>query len=159
MDIFKETNTGLEIALDNMSKASLKKMAANVIDNVEQGNADALEEYIKAKGIVELATSITDGLKAEAIKEAEKYGNEDKILGCSFQVKSVPYTYDFSHNEEWLLLNAHLDATKRQMKEIETKMIDAMRYAEIIDDRTGEVIPPAKIKSGGGQTVSITIPK
>ena len=159
MDIFKETNTGLEIALDNMSKASLKKMAGNVIDNVEQGNADALQEYIKAKGIVELATSITDGLKEEAIREAEKYGKEDKILGCSFQVKSVPYTYDFSDNEEWLLLNAHLDATKKQMKEIETKMIDAMRYAEIIDDRTGEVIPPAKIKSGGGQTVSITIPK
>ncbi len=33
MDIFKETKTGLEIALDNMSKASLKNIASNVISN------------------------------------------------------------------------------------------------------------------------------
>jgi len=159
MDIFKETTTGTEIALDNISKASLKGMATKVIHNVNEGNANALEEYIKAKGLVELATAITDGLKAEAIKEAEKYGSDSKLLGCSFQVKSVPYTYDFSDSDEWTLLNSRLDAIKKQMKEIESKMIDAMRYAEIIDDRTGEVIPPAKIKSGGGQTVSITIPK
>jgi hypothetical protein len=45
------------------------------------------------------------------------------------------------------------------MKEIEQKMIDAMKYAEIIDDRTGEVIPPAVVKKRGGKTIAITIPK
>lgn len=158
MDIFKETQTGLEIALDNMSKASLKAMAANVIENVENGNADALHEYIKAKGIVELATAITDGLKAEAIREAEKYSSEDKVFGCSVQVKSVPYTYDFSHDGEWKSLQLQIDALKERQKEREKKMIDAMKYSELTDEY-GEVIPPAKIKSGGGQTVSITIPK
>jgi hypothetical protein len=158
MDIFKETKTGLEIALDNMSKASLKNIASNVITNVEDGNANALREYIKAKGIIELATSITDGLKAAAISEAEKYSSNDKMLGCSFQVKSVPYSYDFSHDAEWSSLQEQIDALKETQKQREKKMIDAMRYSELVDEY-GEVVPAAIIKSGGGQTVSITIPK
>lgn len=159
MDIFKETNNGgLEIALDNMSKASLKSIASNVLENVFSGNADALEEYIKAKGIAELASFITDGLKSEAIKEASRYSAEDKVLGCSIQVKSSPYQYDFSHDEEWDLLNRQIQMLRNEQKEREKKMIDAMRYTELVDEN-GEVIPPAIIKSGGGETIAVTIPK
>lgn len=159
MDIFKETTEGFELAINNISKSSLKSIADNIVETAKNGNSDPLQEYIKAKGIAELASAITDGLKDLAISEAEKYGNNDKVMGCGIQVKSLPYQYDFSDNEEWLLLQANLDSVKKRIKEIETMMIDAMKYAEVIHPETGEVIPPAKIKSGGGQTVSITIPK
>ncbi len=45
------------------------------------------------------------------------------------------------------------------MKEREKKMIDATRYAELIDEDTGEVIPPAKVKGHGASALVIKIPK
>lgn len=158
MDIFSTKNDSLVINLENITKTGLSDFAEKIISNVMDGNADPIREYIKAKGLAELAAQISEGLKDEAIREVEKYSGQETIYGCKIQVKGTPTTYDFSHNDEWALLNAQLDSIKKQMKSIEQKMIDAMKYAEIIDDRTGEVIPPARIKKEGGQTIAITIP-
>lgn len=158
MDIFNTSNQGLAINLETITKSVLSDISERIISNVMDGDADPLKEYIKAKGLSELASQILDGLKDEAVREAEKYGSESTVSGCKIVLKSTPTTYDFSHNDEWALLNAQLDSVKKQMKQIEQKMIDAMKYAEIIDDRTGEVIPPAQVKKAGGQTLAITIP-
>lgn len=158
MDIFSKKEEGLVINLDNISKTYLSDVADRIISNVMDGDADPLKEYIKAKGLSELSSQILDGLKDEAIREAEKYENDAVVSGCKVQIKNTPTTYDFSHNDEWALLNAQLDSVKKQMKQIEQKMLDAMKYAEVIDDRTGEVIPPAIVKKEGSQTIAITIP-
>lgn len=159
MNIFEEKKEGVMLSLDNMTKSAIGNIASKIIENVTEGNTDALQEYIKAKGLSELSDAIVSGIKELAIDEASKYEEGASVAGCKFQVRSLADTYDFSHNDEWALLNAQLDSVKRQMKEVEQKMIDAMRYAEIIDDRTGEVIPPAIIKKSGGKTIAITIPK
>lgn len=158
MDIFAKKEKGLIINLDNITKTYLGDVADRIISNVMDGDADPLQEYIKAKGLSELSSQILEGLKDEALREAEKYENEAIVSGCKIQIKNTPTTYDFSHNDEWALLNAQLDSVKKQMKQIEQKMLDAMKYAEVIDDRTGEVIPPAQIKKAGGQTLAVTIP-
>lgn len=158
MNIFDTKQDGLVINLDGITKSHIAEISDKIISNVMDGNEDALKAYIKAKGLSELASSIVDGLKDEAIKEAEKYSDSETVFGCKVQVKNTPTTYDFSHNDEWALLNSRLDSIKREMKQIEQKMLDAMKYAEVVDDRTGEVIPPAQIKKAGSQTLAITIP-
>lgn len=159
MNIFEDKRETGILSLDNMTKTAISDIASRVIENVNEGNTDALKEYIKAKGLSELSDAIVSGIKELAIDEASKYEEGASVVGCKFQVRSLADTYDFSHNDEWALLNAQLDSVKKQMKEIEQKMIDAMKYAEIIDDRTGEVIPPAIVKKSGGKTIAITIPK
>ena len=56
IDIFKEEDKGMVIALDNISKANLSNMANQVVFNcIDYGNEDPLEAYIKAKGLAEIA--------------------------------------------------------------------------------------------------------
>lgn len=158
MDIFKEENNVISIGIDNITKSNLSNMASGVIHNVLNGNTDALHEYIKAKALSEMATMMVDGLKEAALSEADKYAGQENIFGCKVVVKSTPTSYDFSHDDEWRILNESIEALKVKMKERETQMIEATKYAELVTT-DGEVIPAAEVKKQGGTTLSITIPR
>lgn len=157
MDIFGKKEDALIINLEKISKSYISDISQKIVNNVVDGNADPMQEYIKAKGLSELSAQIMDGLKDEAIREAEKYADGDKILGCKFQVKNTPTTYDFSHDDEWRILNQEIENLKARQKQREKKMFDAMKYVELTDEY-GELIPAAEIKKQGGQTIAITIP-
>jgi hypothetical protein len=156
MDIFGKQE-GLVINLDNITKSHLSDVSDKIIKNVMDGNEDAIQQYIKAKGLSELASQVLEGLKDEAVREAEKYGNDVVISGCKVQIKNTPTSYDFSHDSEWSIINNDIEKLKAELKAREKKMLDAMNYSELVDD-SGEIIPPAQVKKSGGQTLAITIP-
>lgn len=159
IDIFKEEDKGMVIALDNMSKANLSHMANQVVFNcIDYGNEDPLEAYIKAKGLAEIADKIMEGLKNHAIKDAYKFEKDQKVMGCTVVVKSTPTTYDYSHNEEWVNLSNEIAMLTEKRKEIEKAMVQAMNYAEVVD-ADGVIVEPAVVKKAGGETIQITIPK
>jgi|LakMenEpi03Aug12_release.lakeMendotaPanAssembly.Ray.scaffolds.fasta_scaffold31592_14 hypothetical protein len=159
MDIFKEDSTGMILALDNLSKANLSKMANEIVfTSLNGGYEDPLEAYVKAKGLGEIADGIMTGLKDYAIKEAYKFDKEQKVIGCSVLVKSVPNTYDFSSNPSWVHLNNEINRLKAEQKEIEKQMILAIGYSEMVS-ADGEIIQPAVVKKAGGETIQVTIPK
>lgn len=159
MDIFKEDSTGMILALDNLSKANLSKMANEIVlTSIEGGYEDPLEAYIKAKGLSEIADGIMTGLKGYAIKEAYQYEKEQKVLGCTVLVKATPNTYDFSYNPSWVHLNNEINRLKAEQKEIEKQMILAIGYSEMIS-ADGELITPAVVMKVGGETIQVTIPK
>lgn len=158
IDIFKEKDNGLSIAIDNITKSNLSQMANGVIHNVLNGNTDPLHEYIKAKALSELAGMMVDGLKEVAVSEADKYAGQENIFGCKVVVKATPTSYDFSHDDEWRIISENIEALKAKLKERETQMIEATKYAELVST-DGEVIPPAEVKKQGGTTLSITIPR
>jgi bisphosphoglycerate-independent phosphoglycerate mutase (AlkP superfamily) len=161
VDIFaEELMLGGSLDFNNINKSALAKVSGAVVDRVMSGDEDPLEAYIKAKAVQEVASKIIDDLKGSAIDEAEKYLEPDaKMLGCSFVVKQGATSYSFDHDEEWKRVNEEIEALKKILKEREKKMIDAMSYAEIVDDKTGEVIPPATIKKHSSSILAVTIPK
>jgi hypothetical protein len=156
IDIFENENFVLKQY--ELSKSGFAKVASQVIEPVMAGEVDALQTFIKAKGLLEIATVILEGVKEEALNEAAKYSKEDKVLGCGFLVKSVANTYDYSNNEEWSIINEQINQLKAVQKEIEKKMVVAMGYSEMVD-KDGVVIVPAVIKKAGGDTLQINIPK
>lgn len=158
MDIFKEENNVISIGIDNITKSNLSHMADGIIHNVLNGNTDALHEYIKAKALSELASMMVDGLKEVALTEADKYAGQENIFGCKVVVKSTPTSYDFEHDDEWRILSENIEVLKIKLKERETQMIEATKYAELVNT-SGEVIPPAEVRKQGGTTLSITIPR
>lgn len=161
VDIFEEhglvpANT---LNFSNINKAALGEVSRAVVDRVESGDEDALEVYIKAKAIQEVAGGIINSIKDLAKDEAEKYGRGDsKMLGCEFIVKSGVTSYSFDHDESWLELTNQINELSNQRKAREKDMIESTKYAELTD-KNGEVIPPAEIKSGGGTVLTVTIPK
>lgn len=159
MDIFREDKYGMVIALDNISKASLSQIAKEIVStSLDGGYEDPIAAYIKAKGLSEIADGIMSGLKDDAIKEAYRYEKDQKVMGCSVLVKSIPNTYDFSNNPSWVHLNNEINRLKAEQKEIEKQMIVATGFSEMIT-ADGEVVIPAEIKKRGGETLQITIPK
>jgi hypothetical protein len=158
IDIFKEDDKGMVLALDNLSKAYLQSIAEDISNSVFNGNEYALPTYIKAKGLEEIAKAIQESIKELAIDDAQDYRKDEKVLGCEFLVKNTPTTYDFSHNDEWKILNDEITKLKAQQKEIEKQMILAMGMAQMVNN-DGVVIEPAVVKKDGGQTIQINIPK
>jgi len=158
MDIFSENNGNLSIKIERVSKSAIHEIANSVVSYVLDGNDDPLKEFIKAKALSEIASEISDGLKDDAIREAEKYDLNDSVFGCKVVLKSTPTSYDFSHDGEWKSVNDEIEKLKSRLKDREKKMIDAMKYSELTDE-LGEVIPPARIKKEGSQTIAVNIPK
>jgi phosphoenolpyruvate synthase/pyruvate phosphate dikinase len=158
IDIFKEQSDGMVLALDNLSKAYLQSIAEDISNSVFNGNEYALPTYIKAKGLEEIAKAIQESIKELAIDDAHDYRKDEKVLGCEFLVKNTPTTYEFSHNDEWRILNDEITKLKAQQKEIEKQMILAMSMAQMVNT-DGVVIEPAVVKKDGGQTIQINIPK
>jgi hypothetical protein len=152
MDIFEERNEGLILNLENLTKSSLKSFADKIVNNVNEGNANALEEYIKAKGLSEALDIIIESLKTDAVSEAEKYIGDQSVMGCKVLIKNTPVTYDYSHNPDWVELSGKIELLKLQQKEIEKKMVLSLAYSI-------EGVEPAIVKGGGGQTIQVTIPK
>lgn len=159
MDIFEERNDSIVLSLGNITKSGLGELAHRVSSSVTNGEEDALDVYIKAKALSEIADAIMSDVKEEAVSEAGNYStNDSSKLGCKFQIKETPNAYSFEHNEEWVHLNNQIETLKKAQKEIEKQMIEAMKYSELIS-KDGEVIPPAIIKRYGGTTLAISIPK
>jgi hypothetical protein len=158
IDIFKEEQSGMVLALDNLSKAYLQSIAEDISNSVFNGTEYALPTYIKAKGLEEIAKAIQESIKELAIDDAHDYRKDEKILGCEFLVKNTPTTYDFSHNDEWVHLNNEITRLKAQQKDIEKQMILAATVAQLVTT-DGVVVEPAVVKKDGGQTIQINIPK
>jgi hypothetical protein len=158
MNIFEEKETGLSINLDNITKEYIDKLSSSVAHSVMEGNDYAIHQYIKAKGVAEIASSIMDKIKDLAVFDAENYSDGEKIYGCGFQIKSSPNTYDFSHDDQWKMINQKIESLKVILKDREKEMINAIGYSQLVDS-AGEVIPPAKIKKQGSKTIAISIPK
>lgn len=162
VDIFEDLSFVKENSLDfnKINKTALGGVSGAVVERVNSGNEDALEVYIKTKAIQEVATTILKDIKELAKDEAEKYPNYDsKMLGCGFNVKNGVTRYSFEHDQEWCKIKDEIDSLKEKLKERERKMIDASKFAEVVEEGTGEIIPPAIIKSHGDSVLTITIPK
>lgn len=159
MDIFsEELSKGIAFAPVKISKESITVKAGEVSNEVMEGNMCPLETYIKAKAVSDVASEICKTIKDVAIDEACKYGLNDKVLGVGFATKNLANTYNFDHDSEWKNMSIELNELKAKMKAYELKMIQAMNYAEMVDN-DGVVIVPAKIKKPGGVTIQINIPR
>lgn len=158
IDIFAEELTP-SIDFNRINKTALGKVSGAVVDKVVSGDEDALEVYVKAKAIQEVASKIIGDLKGLALDEANKYdSSESKIMGCEFMVKSGSTSYIFDHDDEWNTINDKIKELTKERKEREKKMIDATQYSEIVDE-SGEIVPAAIIKKSNANILTITIPK
>jgi hypothetical protein len=162
MDIFAEDNKPAPILLEfsKINKAALGELSGAVVDKVASGDDSALETYIKAKALEFVVTEIISDVKAEALDEAEKYERDDSnILGVDFMVKNGATRYSFDHDDEWNEINDEIKKLTAKRKAREKIMIDATKYAQVVDENTGEIVTPAEVKSSGGSILNITIPK
>lgn len=167
-DIFNEDFKLNEVTtVSHISKAYLERVSDGIVSGVFSGDDNPLGVYIKAKALSTLADNVISAIKTEALDEAKKYSKDDSsMLGVDFVVKSGSVKYSFDHDLDCLEMIAEIESLQDQMSLIQNKlkarqkmMIEATKYAQLVDDVTGEVIPPAVIEGYGQDVLTINIPK
>ena len=122
-------------------------------------NNDPIENYVRAKELEEVAKEMMAECKQSAIEMLMESDNgKVKSNGCFLATKTVPATYDFSDNPDWVELNFKIKQLEADRKKIETMMIESYRYGGLSDSE-GRKIVPAKVFREGSITLQVTIPK
>jgi len=163
MDIFAEEpeeskDKALSVHVNNITKRDIIKVADNTVQQVLDGERDALEVIIQAKAIAQVAEKIIEGAKAHAIDEAYKYDRNDRVYhGVKFVIKKVADTWGFDHCDEWLDLEEKIRSLSLAKKRLEKKMVNAYNgVPEFFEN--GLPVPPARIAEYKGETIEIQIP-
>lgn len=142
----------------DLSKASVRTVADQLIELAEQGNP--LEVKLKLKAMSEAIDEACKKVDKMARDEAEKHGGKTfDYLGCNIQLIEAGTKYDFSNCgdieleqmlAEQSALEARIKARKEIVKNIKGKMI-------LVNESTGEsyeVVPPVKSSTS---TIKITL--
>ena len=127
---------------DNVTilKEQVFNQTNSIIEAVKNGKVNPLEVQMRVKILENAVKEIKDGINAEVLSEAEKYGSKTfDYKGGKFSV-SERKTYDFTGINEWNEINEQINNLKAKQKTIETKYKTANVDNVIVDITTGETI-------------------
>lgn len=130
------------------SRGQVDKLADFLTEDTLSGNQDPLDAWASLKVLEEAIKQAKDRIKDAAIDELAKYGPTATINGAKLTKYNGRRFYDYSHNPDWQQL-------KSKMEEVERKMKIAINDT-IVDEETGEVVPPAKV-THSSETISVSL--
>lgn len=143
-----------------VSKAQVQEMATNLIEQVMDGNTNALSAHVKVLALEKVMEIVKKTIATEVLKEAEKYGQKRFMAyGASVEMaeNSVKYDYQMCGDPDWNEANVKVEVWTKAKKEREEFLKYLKKSMEIIDPASGEVIkisPPVKTSISG---VKITL--
>lgn len=131
------------------SSARAQQLAEQLSEAVLNGDKGPLGVWAELKMLEEAIKRAKDLIRDASIDELAKYGPSTDIGGVTFTKYNGKRNYKYDHNPDWLDL-------KHKMEEVERKMKIAINDT-IVDEETGEVIPPAKV-TYSSETISVKLP-
>lgn len=156
-----QPDTALSVLeLFSTSKEGIVLFASKVINEVEAGNADPLRVQIFCKTLEEVAEKIKAGIKDNAKREAQKYGDKPFMhAGAELHLTNTYTVYDYTVCNDSVWLRCHQDekVNAEARKEREAFLRALKEPMEVLDSVSGEVTilrPPVK-KVTEGIKVSI----
>ncbi len=139
---------------NNMSKekqTSEKQQVDQLVQDVQDGNADALAVFIELKRLSSQVESAIKQIKDEAVDEANKYGKSFEMQGAKITVKSAATRYKYDHIPEWKQHKEQLKA----IEELAKQALKARQNKLYVSDDEGIISEPAKAIPGA-DTLSIS---
>jgi hypothetical protein len=141
------TESNHSLIKEQVTKEKIGEFVDNAVQSVTDGNADALDLYMRAKITSEMASDAMKKLKPKAMQEAEKYGKEElKMYGCAIEITAGTTSYSYENSEEWCKIRGQIQEA-------------AFRAGGTVVDDNGEIVPTASVKSGSASALRVTIPK
>lgn len=131
----------------SLTKSQIDFFVNKVLNEIDSGQYNPLTIHLCLKAMEELTKRIKEGIVAQVLLEAEKYGKSFEYMGAKVQL-SERRTYDFSGDSSW----GELEKAKKQREELLKHL-----SAPVADPDTGEMIYPAQSKVT--PVISITLPR
>jgi hypothetical protein len=129
----------------------IKEQIHELIEQVANGETDALKAYIELKGLSDTITQVMKEIKREAVIEADRYdGKTFQAFGATIEKRSGGGVWSFKHLPDWN------DANQKK-KDVEEMHKQAFKITgDVIDPETGEIMQPAEFKPNA-DTIAIKI--
>lgn len=147
-EIEKPDTPSSVLALFETSKEGIQTFSRSIIQQVKDGYADPLRIRVVLKTIELISYQIKEGIKAEAEREADKYGDREReAFGAKIQngVTSTKYDYASTGDPEWVELSERLKSRETFLKALDKPITVAI-------EATGEMVtitPPQKKQTYG----------
>ena len=134
--------------------SEVDQIAAVLIEDVLQGNSEALPLLLRLKSWERLYETVAKEIKGIAAKELAARGADKEMHGYRMALTSS-VTYDYSKNDRWCILKSNENAYAEQRKALEAELKRFADLGEVAETATGEVHAAAAVKSSK-QGVSFT---
>jgi hypothetical protein len=122
---------------DIPTKEELKQASARMAEQVIFGEISPIEAHLKLSLVKDMAEDVLKQIRGSVSDDLDRYGKDKPtVAGWTIEKFNGGNVAKFDHNPEWVRL-------KEQLADLEDKMKAASKGMTIIDENTGEVIPPA----------------
>ena len=139
--------TFLEKHLNSRDKVDMA--VSRLVTAVDEGEMDPLQLMIELKGLEEVIKKTRELIRDNALNELHKHGKEAQVNGSTLRVNTGRRHFDYKHSEKW-------QAKKLELETIEKEMKAAINHT-IVDEDTGEIIQPARVRHST-EYISIEMP-
>jgi hypothetical protein len=139
------------LSLFETTKAERATFTSNVLERIEEGQADPIRVHLQLKAMEEIVKTLNtnERYKELLLDAAQKSGKKFMAFNAEFQVKEMGQRYDFTYcgDDELLEFYSHQEKLKYLIKEREEflKKVPVTGMQKVTE--SGEVItlfPPSK---------------
>ena len=144
--------------------ASVKAMAENLINGVNNGEIDPLRLQVFFAAVEKMAKAVKDAVRDNSVDEVlsrSDDGKSCKVAGAKIEVTETGVKYDYSVIPSWQNVQRKIDALKDLQKSIEGKSKFASEASPYIDcdTETGEQTEIVAIPRTSTTAIKITLGK
>jgi len=112
-----------------------------IVNQVKEGNQDALIAYAELKAAEKSLKAALAELEPLALEEAAKYGKTFELYGHKFEQRNGAIRYTFSHLPQWQAA----DNAKKLIEQQSKQALKAMETGNTIIDSDGCIVEPPKV--------------
>jgi len=99
------------------TKSEIAKQANKLIDQVKEGEIEAMRVYAMLTALEKVAADVKKGIIENVLTEHERYGEKTTTAyGATYERCEVGVKYDYTGDEEWCMMQENIDAIKIEQK-------------------------------------------
>jgi CRISPR/Cas system CSM-associated protein Csm3 (group 7 of RAMP superfamily) len=99
------------------TKMEVANQASKLIEQVKEGEVSAMMVYAIMTALEKVASDVKKGIMENVLTEHERYGEKTTTAyGVTYERCEVGVKYDYSEDEEWLMLEDNIKAIRTEQK-------------------------------------------
>lgn len=99
------------------TKTEVANQASKLIEQVKEGEVSAMRAYALMTALEKVASDVKKGIMESVLTEHERYGEKTTTAyGVTYERCEVGVKYNYSEDEEWLMLEENIKAIRTEQK-------------------------------------------
>jgi hypothetical protein len=124
------------------TKTEVENQVNTLVEQIKNGWTDPLQAYGMLTALEKVIEETKKAVKPLAIEAAKRYAEKGpfEAHNAEFMVKNLPSKYDFTDIPAWRKANLRLEKAKKNLKDVEDKIIMEVRELGCVRPSNGETL-------------------